>query len=146
MVLQHTAFHRDQISNTRFQIWIRSWLCLPRQLNPDRQEVPHDTSCKAYVCVCERERDTSSLFQTWEVAELQLQSTGITGQYSQSEPLCHSALCAWKHSGLKFGTGASPTQAAFMRKWLTSQAYANKSIHHPPTQTSHPNSQFCFHS
>lgn len=98
------------------------------------------------VCMSERECTPSSLFQTWEAAELQLQSTGITGQYSQSESLCHSALCAWKHSGLKYGTGASPTQAAFMRKWLTSQAYANKSIHHPPTQTSHPNSQFRFHS
>lgn len=144
MVLQQTAFHRDQIPNTRFQIWIRSWLCLPRQLNPGRQEALHDTSCKAHVGVCVGE--ISSLFQTWEVAELQLQSTGITGQYSQSEPLYHSTLCAWKHSRLKFGTGASPTQVAFMRKWLTSQVYANKSIHHPPTQTSHPNSQFCFHS
>lgn len=101
-----------------------------------------------HTCVCMRERARTppSLFQTWEAAELQLWSTGITEQYSQSESLCHSALCAWKHSGLKYGTGASPTQAAFMRKWLTGQAYANKSIHHPPTQTSHPNSQFRFHS
>lgn len=52
MVLQHTAFHRDQNPYTRFQIWIRSWLCLPTQLNPDHQEAPRDTSQKAHVRVC----------------------------------------------------------------------------------------------
>lgn len=53
MVLLQTAFHRDQLPDTRFQIWIRSQLCPPRQLNSDQQGAPHDTSGK--VCMCKRD-------------------------------------------------------------------------------------------